>query len=145
MQPDEQTWRQAIEDEEAVSAAVVEAERALHRQLQYHLASSPTVYDAVSELDLRRTEYAVAVRATDEATAVYHRAQWEIIAAERDHRRADHVQRIQAVLQQTRAEQQHAATTRSSVARRSHSSSSENGSSPRPTKRLNLGPLWRSR
>ncbi|KAE8876150.1 hypothetical protein PF005_g21447 [Phytophthora fragariae] len=104
MQPDEQTWRQAIEDEEAVSAAVVEAERALHRQLQHHLASSPTVYDAMSELDLRRTEYAVAVRATDEATAVYHRAQWEIIAAERDHRRADHVQRIQAVLQQTRAE-----------------------------------------
>ncbi|KAE9144404.1 hypothetical protein PF006_g10661 [Phytophthora fragariae] len=121
MQPDEQTWRYAIEDEEAASAAVVEAERVLHRQLQHHLAISPTVDGEVSELDLRRTEYAVAVRAIDEAAAVYHRAQGE------------------AMLQQARAEQHHDATTRSSVVRRSHSSSSGNGSSPRPTKRLNLG------
>ncbi|KAE8887480.1 hypothetical protein PF005_g5373 [Phytophthora fragariae] len=84
MQPDEQTWRYAIEDEEAASAAVVEAERVLHRQLQHHLAISPTVDGEVSELDLRRTEYAVAVRAIDEAAAVYHRAQGEVIAAERD-------------------------------------------------------------
>ncbi|KAE9017155.1 hypothetical protein PR003_g15830 [Phytophthora rubi] len=75
MQPDEQTWSYAIEDEEAASAAVVEAERVLHRQLQHHLAISPTVDGEVSELDLRRTEYAVAVRAIDEAAAVYHRAQ----------------------------------------------------------------------
>ncbi|KAE8897105.1 hypothetical protein PF003_g18830 [Phytophthora fragariae] len=140
MQRDEQTWRQAIADEEAASAALVEAERVLHLQLQHHRAGSPTVDDAVSEVDLRRTEYAAAVRATDEAAALYHRAHGEVIAAERDDRRADHVQRIEAVLQQARAAQQHAAATSPSVARRAHSSSSENGSSPRPTKRLNLGP-----
>ncbi|KAE8887220.1 hypothetical protein PF003_g28733 [Phytophthora fragariae] len=140
MQRDEQTWRQAIADEEAASAALVEAERVLHLQLQHHRAGSPTVDDAVSEVDLRRTEYAAAVRATDEAAVLYHRAHGEVIAAERDDRRADHVQRIEAVLQQARAAQQHAAATSPSVARRAHSSSSENGSSPRPTKRLNLGP-----
>ncbi|KAE8961874.1 hypothetical protein PR001_g29900 [Phytophthora rubi] len=140
MQTEEDTWRQAIQDEEAASVAVVEAERALHRQLQHHRAGSPTVDDAVSDLDLRRTEYAAAVHATDEAADVYYRAQGEAIAAERDRRRADHVQRIEAVLQQARAEQQHAAATSPSVARRSYSSSSENGSPPRPTKRLNLGP-----
>ncbi|KAE8954726.1 hypothetical protein PR001_g32374, partial [Phytophthora rubi] len=140
MQRDEQTWRQAIADEEAASAALVEAERVLHLQLQHHRAGSPTVDDAVSDVDLRRTEYAAAVRATDEAAALYHRAHGEVIAAERDDRRADHVQRIEAVLQQARAAQQHAAATSPSVARRAHSSSSENGSSPRPTKRLNLGP-----
>ncbi|KAE9121922.1 hypothetical protein PF010_g6913 [Phytophthora fragariae] len=100
----------------------------------------PNVDDAVSDLDLRRTEYAAAVHATDEAANVYYRAQGEAIASERDRRRADHVQRIEAVLQQARAEQQHAATTNPSVARRLYSSSSENGSPPRPTKRLNLGP-----
>ncbi|KAE8972135.1 hypothetical protein PR001_g26696 [Phytophthora rubi] len=140
MQTEEQTWRLAIEDEEAASGAVVEAEKVLHRQLQHHRAGSPTVDDAVSDLDLRRTEYAAAVHATDEAANVYYRAQGEAIASERDRRRADHVQRIEAVLQQARAEQQHAATTNPSVARRLYSSSSENGSPPRPTKRLNLGP-----
>ncbi|KAE8876747.1 hypothetical protein PF003_g39172 [Phytophthora fragariae] len=140
MQRDEQTWRQAIADEEAGSVALVEAERVLHLQLQHHRAGSPTVDDAVSEVDLRRTEYAAAVRATDEAAALYHRAHGEVIAAERDDRRADHVHRIEAVLQQARAAQQHAAATSPSVARRAHSSSNENGSSPRPTKRLNLGP-----
>ncbi|KAE8993435.1 hypothetical protein PF010_g19567 [Phytophthora fragariae] len=113
MQTEEDTWRQAIQDEEAASAAVVEAEKALHRQLQHHRAGSPTVDDAVSELDLRRTEYAVAMRATDQAATVYQRAQGEIIAAERDRRRADHQERVQAVLQQARVG---------------------------PTKRLNLGP-----
>ncbi|KAE8982935.1 hypothetical protein PR003_g15193 [Phytophthora rubi] len=102
MQTEEDTWRQAIQDEEAASAAVVEAERALHRQLQHHRVGSPTVDDAVSELDLRRTEYAVAMRATDQAATVYQRAQGEIIAAERDRRRADHQERVQAVLQQAR-------------------------------------------
>ncbi|KAE8892893.1 hypothetical protein PF002_g21758 [Phytophthora fragariae] len=113
MQTEEDTWRQAIQDEEDASAAVVEAEKALHRQLQHHRAGSPTVDDAVSELDLRRTEYAVAMRATDQAATVYQRAQGEIIAAERDRRRADHQERVQAVLQQARVG---------------------------PTKRLNLGP-----
>ncbi|KAE8890669.1 hypothetical protein PF003_g25122 [Phytophthora fragariae] len=111
MQRDEQTWRQAIADEEAASAALVQAERVLHLQLQHQRAGSPTVDDAVSEVDLRRTEYAAAVRATDEAAALYHRAHGEVIAAERDDRRADHVQRIEAVLQQARAAQQHAAAT----------------------------------
>ncbi|KAE9168678.1 hypothetical protein PF004_g28431, partial [Phytophthora fragariae] len=69
MQRDEQTWRQAIPDEEAASAALVEAERALHLQLQHHRAGIPTVGDAVLEVDLRRTEYAAAVGATDEAAA----------------------------------------------------------------------------
>ncbi|KAE8979726.1 hypothetical protein PR003_g25260 [Phytophthora rubi] len=140
MQRDKQTWRQAIADEEAASAALVEAERALHLQLQDHRAGSPTVDDVVSEVDLRRTEYAAAVRATDEAAALYQRAHGEVIAAERDHRWADHVQRTEAVLQQAQAEQQHAAATSPSVTRRALSSSSENGSSPRMTKRLNLGP-----
>ncbi|KAE9313786.1 hypothetical protein PF008_g19645 [Phytophthora fragariae] len=140
MQRDEQTWRQAIADGEATSAALVEALRALHLQLQHHRAGSPMVDDAVSKVVLRPTEYAAAVRATDEAAALYHRAHGEVIAAERHHRRADHEQRIEAVLQQARAEQQHAAATSPSVARRAHSRSSENGSSPRPTKRLNLVP-----
>ncbi|KAE8975662.1 hypothetical protein PF006_g11287 [Phytophthora fragariae] len=74
MQTGEDTWRQAIQDKEAASVAVVEAERALHRQLQHHRAGSPTVDDAVSDLDLRRTEYAAAVHATDEAADVYYRA-----------------------------------------------------------------------
>ncbi|KAE9300205.1 hypothetical protein PF008_g23060 [Phytophthora fragariae] len=142
MQTEEQTWRLAIEDEEAASGAVVEAERVLHRQLRHHRSGSPTVDDAVSDLDLRRTQYAAAaaVHATDQAGNVYYRTQGEAIAAERDRRRADHVQRIEAVLQQALAEQQHAAATNPSVARRSYSSPSENGLPPRPTKRLNLGP-----
>ncbi|KAE8892361.1 hypothetical protein PF005_g22879 [Phytophthora fragariae] len=140
MQTEEDTWRQAIQDEEAASAAVVEAERALHRQRQHHRAGTPMVDDTVSELDLRRTDYAVAMRATDQAATVYQRAQGEIIAAERDRRRADQQERVQAVLQQARVGQVHASTTRPTVATRTHSSSSENGSSPRPTKRLNLGP-----
>ncbi|KAE9014076.1 hypothetical protein PR003_g13915 [Phytophthora rubi] len=105
MQTEEDTWRQAIQDEEAASVAVVEAERALHRQLQHHRAGSPTVDDEVSELDLRRTGYAVAMRATDQAATMYQRAQGEIIAAEQDRRRADHQERVQAVLQQTRVGQ----------------------------------------
>ncbi|KAE9189719.1 hypothetical protein PF004_g22125 [Phytophthora fragariae] len=56
MQAAEETWRQAIEAEEAASAAVVEAERVLQQLLQHHLPSSPTVDNAVSELDLRRSE-----------------------------------------------------------------------------------------
>ncbi|KAE9281347.1 hypothetical protein PR003_g27698 [Phytophthora rubi] len=94
MQTEEQTWRLAIEDEEAASGAVVEAEKVLHRQLQHHRAGSPTVDDAVSDLDLRRTEYAAAVHATDEAANVYYRAQGEAIASERDRRRADHTRSV---------------------------------------------------
>ncbi|KAE8876556.1 hypothetical protein PF003_g39339 [Phytophthora fragariae] len=78
MQPDEETWCQAIEDEEAACAVVVEAENALRQLFQHHLASSPTVDDAVSELDLQRSEYARMLRATDQTDAVFHHAQWGV-------------------------------------------------------------------
>ncbi|KAE8968177.1 hypothetical protein PR002_g27841 [Phytophthora rubi] len=108
MQAAEETWWQAIEAEEAVSAAVVEAERVLQQLLQHHLSSSPTVDNAVSELDLRRSEYERMQLVTDEADAIFNLAQWEVIVAEPDHRRAEHEQRAQAVLQQSRARQLHA-------------------------------------
>ncbi|KAE9146142.1 hypothetical protein PF004_g33021, partial [Phytophthora fragariae] len=108
MQAAEETWRQAIEDEEAASAAVVETERVLQQLLQHHLPSTPTVDNAVSELDLRCSEYERMQLVTDEADAVFNLAQWEVIVAERDHRRAEHEQRAQAVLQQSRARQLHA-------------------------------------
>nr|KAE8924862.1 hypothetical protein PF009_g24915 [Phytophthora fragariae] len=110
MQAAEETWRQAIEEEEAASAAVVEAERALLQLLEHHIPSSPTVDNAESELDLRRSEYECMQQASDEAGAIFNLAQWEVIVAERDHRRAEHEQRAQAVLQQSRARQLHAST-----------------------------------
>ncbi|KAE8911000.1 hypothetical protein PF003_g5118 [Phytophthora fragariae] len=79
MQAADETWRQAIEAEEAASAAVVEAERVLQQLLQDHLPSSPTVDNAVSELDLRRSEYERMQLATDEADAILNLAQWEVI------------------------------------------------------------------
>ncbi|KAE9008331.1 hypothetical protein PR001_g16725 [Phytophthora rubi] len=110
MQAAEETWRQAIEDEETASAAVVEAERALQQLSEYHLPSRPTVDNAESELDLRRSEYECMQQATDEDDAIFNLAQWEVIVAERDHRRVEHEQRAQAVLQQSRARQLHAST-----------------------------------
>ncbi|KAE9012799.1 hypothetical protein PR001_g15569 [Phytophthora rubi] len=98
MQAAEETWRQAIEDEEAASAAVVETERVLQQLLQHHLPSSPTVDNAVSELDLRRSEYERMQLASDEADAILNLEQWEVIVEERDHRRAEHEQRVRAPL-----------------------------------------------
>jgi hypothetical protein len=103
MQQEEATWRQAIEDEQAASAAVVAAERDRQQHMQHHLASSPTVDDAVSEIALRRTEYGRACSTTNAAAAAYHRAEWDDIVAGRDRRRADHAQRVQAVTQQAPA------------------------------------------
>jgi hypothetical protein len=74
MQPEEVTWRQAIEEEEDAFTAAVGAERVLHQLVQRHLASSPEVDAAVAELDLRRSEYTHKLRATEEADDVYHRA-----------------------------------------------------------------------
>jgi hypothetical protein len=99
MQTEEATWRQAIEDEEAASGAVVAAERNLQQLAQHHLASSPTVDAAVTELDLQRSQYARTPRATDEATALYHRTEWDVMVADLGSRRADHEQRVQAVTQ----------------------------------------------
>ncbi|KAE8964454.1 hypothetical protein PR001_g29052, partial [Phytophthora rubi] len=110
MQAAEETWRQAIEEEEAVSAAVVEAERALQQLLEHHIPSSPTVDNAGSELDLRCSEYECMQQASDEAGAIFNLAEWEVIVADLDHRRAEHEQRAQAVLQQSRARQLHAST-----------------------------------
>jgi len=140
MEPEELTWRRTIEEEEDASTAAVEAERVLHQLVQRHLASSPKVDAAVAELDLRCSEYARKLRATGEADGVYHRAQWEDIIADRARRRADHEQRVQAVLQQARQ----ASVTRSAVVLHSATSSRDDDPSPRPTKRLNLGRLPRS-
>jgi hypothetical protein len=139
MQREEAAWRQAIEDEEAASAAVVAAERDLQQLLQHHLASSPTVDNAVSELALRRSEYSLTLRTTYEAAALYHRTEWDVILAESHRRREDHEQRVRAVRQQTPPGRQQAVTTSGLGVAHSRSSSSENGSPPRPTKRLNFG------
>ncbi|KAE9279278.1 hypothetical protein PR003_g28272 [Phytophthora rubi] len=93
MQAAEETWRQAIEDENAASASVVEVERALQQILQHRLPSSPTVDNA-----MRRSEYERMQLATDEAGAIFNLAQCKVIKAELDHRRAEHEQRVRASL-----------------------------------------------